>query len=102
MFQRMVRRVLEGRFDIRQEGGYSKVGKVCPEARNLFTSSYEYVPSKGTGVSLLGKVGTGVLKVMGGLISFSGWFPEAKVDVSAERYLLAKGAYLQPLKKAIN
>ena len=53
-------------------------------------------------ISLVGKIGGSVLKFMGGVFSIGEFLPQAKVEVTAERYLFTKIAYLQPLKKALN
>ena len=42
------------------------------------------------------------MKLMGGVFSIGDFLPQAKVEVTAERYLFTKIAYLQPLKKALN
>ena len=36
----MVERVFERKYDIRNEGGYSSMGKVGASARNYFLSTY--------------------------------------------------------------
>ena len=36
------------------------------------------------------------------MFSFAGMLPQAKVEISAQRYLFTKVAYLQPLKKAVS
>ena len=88
------------KYDIRNEGGYSSMGKVGASARNYFLSTYQYVPEKKT--SIFGKVGGSILKLMGGVFSVGELFPQAKVEISTQRYLFTKMAYLQPLKKATN
>ena len=63
-------------------------------------SNYEYMPERKS--SLVGIIGGSVLKLMGGVFSIGELFPQARVEVTAERYLFTKVAYLQPLKKAVN
>ena len=75
------------------------VSKVDPSIRNLFVSPYEYVEQRS---SWLGKIGGSMLKLAGGMFSFAWMLPQAKVEISAQRYLFTKVAYLQPLKKAVS
>ena len=63
----------------------------------MFISPYEYVEKRS---SWLGKIGGSVLQLAGGIFSISGLLPQAKVEITAQRYLFTKMAYLQPLKKA--
>ena len=51
--------------------------------------------------SIIGKIGGSVLRLMGGIFSINEFFPQARVEVTAERYLFTKIAYLQPLKKTL-
>jgi hypothetical protein len=92
-------KIFESKYDIRHEGNYSVINRVNPNIKNLFVSPYEFVEQRS---NWLGKIGGTMLKFAGGMFSFAGMLPQAKVEISAQRYLFTKVAYLQPLKKAVS
>jgi hypothetical protein len=92
-----VEKMFEAKFDIRKEGEITTVNRVSAEAKNYFTSPYEYLSPQS---SIFSKMGKTVFKLFGGLFSFAELLPKAKIEITAERYTIAKVAYLQPLKKA--
>ena len=63
----------------------------------MFTSPYEYMPPK---PSLLSKAGSVLAKFIGSIFKVGELLPTPKIEITNERFLFVKNAYLQPLKKA--
>ena len=97
LFEAMVQRLLAARFDVTRQQIYTAINRVSGQAKNRFVSEYEYTRET---KSTLGRIGSGLFGILGGLISYGDWFPPPKVQITDERLDFIKYAYFMPLKKA--
>jgi hypothetical protein len=66
--------VFEAKFYIREEQKKSAISKSSKEVNNLFTSAFEYSPSKASS-SLVARAAGGLLSFLAGSIRVFDWFP---------------------------
>lgn len=64
----------------------------------MFNSVYEYIPQQKK--SIVRSIGTGIFKLLGGVLGVFDWFPEVKEEITSHRYAFVKQSYLLSVLKA--
>lgn len=98
IFEKMAMKILETKFDLSKDEKYTVMNRCSPQAKNYFTSVYEYMPEK---KSVLSTVGSILVKLLGGAFHLGEeLLPTPTIEVTSERYMITKAVYSQSLKKA--